>query len=150
MKRVVPILMMLLLVGAEAPVEPPPPPPPPASPFTVVDVFIDPRGTPMAAYQFELSVAQGTVNFVGVEKGDGAGFQDPPYYDPAATNGSRIVVGAFNVGGRLPQNRTRMARLHVHVQGDVKPIYNVRLMTAGDADGKPIPADVTFTEGERR
>jgi hypothetical protein len=146
-KRIVPILLLLALVGAEAPVEPPVQP---ASPFTVVDVFIDPRGTPMAAYQFELSVTHGKVNFVGVEKGDIPAFQDPPYYDPAATNGSRIVVGAFNVGGQLPRNKSRMVRLHVNIEGDVKPQFVVKLMTAGDADGKPIPADVTFTEGERR
>jgi hypothetical protein len=148
-KRIVPILLLLVLAGAEAPIAPPPPQQP-ASPFTTIDVYIDPRGTPMAAYQFELRATDGLVSFVGVEKGDIPGFQDPPYYDAASTDKTRIVVGAFNVGGNLPNRKSRMVRLHVHVEGDVKPKYTVKLMTAGDADGKPIPADVTFTEGERR
>src|SRR5687768_5906106 len=78
-------------------------PPPAASPFRFVDVFIDPQGKPLAAYQFELVAPKG-VQLVGIEGGEHKAFADPPpYYDPKALQeGERIVVSAFDTGADLP------------------------------------------------
>src|SRR5258708_5660502 len=68
----------------------------PRSPFAYVDVFIDPHGTPLAAYQFELRATAGDVKLVGIEGGEHAAFAKPPYYDPKALLNDRIVIAAFN------------------------------------------------------
>jgi hypothetical protein len=57
---------------------------PAPSPFTFVDVFIDPQGKPLAAYQFELRTTAGEAKLVGIEGGEHAAFAHPPYYDPKA------------------------------------------------------------------
>jgi hypothetical protein len=90
-------------------------PPPPASPFRYLDVFIDPQGKPLAAYQFELVAPKG-VQLVGIEGGEHKAFAHPPYYDPKALQqGERIVIAAFDTGADLPAGRTRVARLSVRV-----------------------------------
>ena len=55
-----------------------------SSPFTYVDVFIDPHGRALGAYQFELRATAGDVALVGIEGGEHAAFSHPPYYDPKA------------------------------------------------------------------
>ena len=96
----------------------------------------------------------GQVEIVGIERGDHKDFQDPPYYDPAAMSGNRIVVGAFNITDRLPVGKIRVARLHLHVSGGAKPVYAVNLVVAGDKEGKPLAAQASFglgkSEGEEK
>ncbi len=116
--------------------------------FRTLRVLVDPRGKPMAAWQVEV-VAEGDVKVVGVEQGAARGFSDPPYYDPAAMAGGRIVVGAYSLQKDLPAGRTHVATLHVRVGGadDVK--CKVRVITAGAGDGSPIAAEATVEEGVR-
>jgi hypothetical protein len=116
--------------------------------FEAVDIYIDPQGHSLAAYQFELKVAAGDVTTVGVEGGEHAAFREAPYYDPAAMARRRIIVAAFNTGSDLPAGRTRVARVHVRVGGGERPRYLATLEAAADADGKPIAgATVTVAEG---
>jgi hypothetical protein len=113
-------------------------------------VFIDSHERPMAAYQFELQATRGDVKFVGISGGENKGFQDPPYYDPAAmthTRPARIIVGAFSLADDLPKGKTRVARLSVAIEGDEKPEYAVRVIVAGARDGSEIPAEATLVEG---
>lgn len=127
-----------------------------AARFGVVDVYIDSGRQAMAAYQFELKATAGNVQFVGIENGDAAGFQDPPYYDPAAlaADSRRIIVGAFNLGEKLPSGKTRIARLHVRVGGGEKPVWDAKLVTAGGRDGSAIQGNIQVVdrtgEGEKR
>jgi len=127
---------------------------PVAGGFSTVDLFVDSGTQPLAAWQMEFKAIAGQVEIVGIERGDHKDFQDPPYYDPAALSGNRIVVGAFNITDRLPVGKIRVARLHLHVGGGAKPVYAVNLVVAGDKEGKPITAQASFglgkSEGEEK
>ena len=116
--------------------------------FTYVDVSIDPHGSPLAAYQFELRATAGDVKLVGIEGGEHAAFTKPPYYDTRALLNDRIVIAAFNTGTDLPSAKTRVARLMVRVTGPVAPKYDVKLQVAASSDAKPLGrATVSLSEG---
>jgi hypothetical protein len=114
--------------------------------FKAIDVFIDSREQPLAAYQFELKVTAGDVKLVGVEGGEHAAFQSPPYYDPKALAQQRIVVAAFNTSSELPRGRTRVARLMVQVRGAVTPAYEAAIQVAASAEAKEIPAGISVSD----
>ena len=118
----------------------------PPSPFTYVDVFIDPHGSPLAAYQFELRATAGDVKLVGIEGGEHKAFAAPPYYDSKALLVERIVIAAFNTGSDLPAAKTRIARLMVRV-GETKPKYDVKLQVCASADAKPVMGEISISEG---
>ena len=115
--------------------------------FTYVDITIDPKGQPLAAWQFEFTAEVGQISLVGVEAGDNPAYaKRPPYYDPAALAGNRIIVGDYSLDPAVPTTRTRIARLMLEIRGDVKPQYVTKLMAAANADGKTIPVELTLTE----
>ena len=118
--------------------------------FGAVDVYIDPQGKPLAAYQFELSARGADVTLAGVEGGEHAAFAPPPYYDPRANVERRIVIAAFNTGPDLPSAKMRVARLMVHIEGSAEPQYAVRLQVAASADATSIPATINVKQGARR
>jgi hypothetical protein len=103
-----------------------------------------------AAYQFELKATAGRIEIVGVEGGEHKAFSEAPYYDPAALMHDRIIIAAFNTGQDLPAGRTRIATVHLQIIGDAEPRYELKLTVAGDADGKEIPAEITFEKGEQK
>ena len=115
--------------------------------FTSVDILIDPKGQPLAAYQVEFTAEVGRVSLVGVEAGEHPAYaKRPPYYDPAALAGHRIIVGDYSLAPHLPRNRVRVARLMLEVRGQTKPQYAVKLMAAANADGKTIPVEMSLSE----
>ena len=118
------------------------------SSFKVVDIFIDSGERPLAAYEFEFKAVVGEVRIVGIERGDSRNFRDPPYYDPTALSKNRVIIGSFNTTDELPTQRTRVARLHLHISGGVRPHYALKLIVAGSREGTPIAATVSFKEGE--
>jgi len=120
----------------------------PAMRFVYVDVFIDAGDQPLAAYQFELSAAQGEIKIVGVEGGDHPAFAEPPYYDPKALQNDRIIIAAFDTDTDLPTGKTRIARVHLAIIGNQKPDYVVELSVAATTDGSEIPATTAIAEGE--
>ena len=136
MKRLL-VLITLLCVNA-APADGPAAPA--AAPrFAAVDVLIDPQGRPLAAYQFEFATEVGQVSLVGIESGEAGAFAArPPYYDPAALAGNRVIVGDYSLADDLPKAKIRVARLMLEIGGDARPQYVVKLTAAADADGKPI------------
>jgi hypothetical protein len=117
--------------------------------FATVDVQIDAKGKPVAAYQVEFIADATQVKLVGIEGGDHAAFKQPPYYDPAALSKNRVIVAAFNTRSDLPKSSFRAARLHVQITGPVneKPKWESKLIVAAAADGSAIPATVTLQEG---
>jgi hypothetical protein len=115
--------------------------------FRPVHVYVDPAGTPLAAYQVEI-VADGDAIIVGVEGGEHPAFFAPPYYDPAALAGGRIIIAAFDTGSDLPAQRTRVATLHLREVGPVEPTYRATLEIAGDSDGRVIDAAVDLVPDE--
>ena len=101
----------------------------------------------LAAWQFEFKAVRGEVAIAGVESGEHAAFRKAPYYDLAALRGGRIIIAAFSTDRDLPRGKTRVARLHLYVRGDVKPEYKVELEAAADPDGKEIEATVSISKG---
>lgn len=152
MKTLFGIILVALSLAAGARRDPVPVPPSaqPAIRFSYVDIFVDSRQQPLAAYEFELKATSGDVKFVGVAAGDDRGFQDPPYYDQARMqyqNPARIVIGAWSLADKLPTGKTRVARVSVATEGNEEPTFAVRMIVAGTKGGAEIPADVTIAEG---
>lgn len=116
--------------------------------FAPLHIYLDSGNKPFAAFQFELKAAFGQIKIVGVEGGQHEAFKEAPYYDPAALANDRIIIAAFNTGRDLPKGRTRIATLHLQIIGDIEPEYELKLTVAADADGKEIPAKISFEKGE--
>jgi hypothetical protein len=119
----------------------------PSPRFTFVDVFVDPHGTPLAAYQLEFLADPARVTLVGIEGGSHTAFKDPPYYDPAALSGNRVILAALNTGADVPRDKTRVARLHLRIQGTDKPTMSSKLIVAASSNEQKIQADVTVSQG---
>ena len=116
--------------------------------FTALDVYLE-AGEPLAAWQFELRESSGRMRVVGVENGDSTAFRDAPYYDLAAVNdgmADHIIVADYsmNPAAELPTGRSRVATVHIQLEGLAEPDYELSLMAAGGADGAPIQALIEF------
>jgi len=116
--------------------------------FAPLHIYLDSGNRSLAVYQFELKATAGQIKIVGVEGGQHEAFKEAPYYDPAASAKDRIIIAAFSTGSNLPKGRTRIATIHLQIIGDAEPEYDLKLAVAGDADGKEIPAEITFEKGE--
>jgi hypothetical protein len=122
--------------------------PTPTVRFVALDIYLDCR-TPVAAWQFELGERHGHMTVVGVENGESAAFERAPYYDREAVergDAGRVIVADFSLqpAERLPVGRTRIATIHVQLIGDETPDYQLRLLAAGDAAGRPIDAEISL------
>jgi hypothetical protein len=118
---------------------------PPASRFAAVDLIIDPAGQPLAAWQLEFAAEPGQISLVGVETGDHPAYTArPPYYDPAALAGNRIILGDYSLAPDLPKKPFRAARLMLEIRGDANPQYVTKLIAAANADDKPIRVTITL------
>ena len=118
--------------------------------FAPLHIYLDSGNRSLAAYQFELKATTGQIEIVGVEGGKHEAFSEAPYYDPAALAQDRIIIAAFNTGQDLPKGHTRIATIHLQITGEAEPQYELELTVAGDADGKEIPAKITFEKGEEK
>ncbi|MGQ9651736.1 MAG: hypothetical protein ACUVXJ_16655 [Phycisphaerae bacterium] len=119
--------------------------------FTYVDVLIDTKDQPLAAYQFELAAEKGDGKIVGIEGGEHSAFKAPPYYDPAAMSRDHVIIAAFNTGKDLPEGKTRVARIHVQITGEQKPEYVIKLEVAASSEAQPISGEIaTVSEGGTR
>ncbi len=116
----------------------------PAVRFEFIDVYVDSGDVPLAAYQFELTDAAGSIKIVGIEGGEHEAFATPPYYDPKALKNNRVIIAAFSTADDLPTGQTRVATVHVQVEVDVIPEITINLEAAGDVQGNEIDAGVSF------
>src|SRR5262249_44019746 len=116
-----------------------------AARFTTADVFIDPHGAPLAAYQVEILGDPSRVTLVGIEGGEHAAFKIPPYYDPKAMSGNRVILAALNAGTDLPRGKTRVARLHLRILGTDTPAITSKLIVAASPNEQAIKADVNIS-----
>ncbi len=119
-----------------------------AARFAVVDVYVD-TTVPLAAWQFELHERNGEMQVVGIENGESRAYTQAPYYDRAAVDrgaADRIIVASFSLrpAAELPVGRARVATVHVRLTGDAVPDYQLQLVAAGAADGRPIDAKITL------
>ena len=85
--------------------------------------------------------------------GESEAYRTPPVYDPKAMMHDRVIIGAYSTAEEdsLPRGRTRVARVHVRVEGPAgfEPEFAVVLETAGTAHGARIAGEVTIEKGER-
>ncbi len=116
--------------------------------FQAVDVFVDSKAQPLAAYQIEITAPKESVKIVGIEGGEHAAFREPPFYDPKAIQHERVILAAFSTSaaGKLPSGRTRVATIHVQIAGKERPQFVVKLQTSATVDGKKIATDAAVEE----
>ena len=116
--------------------------------FRTIDIFVDSRSTPLAAYQVEFAATNGVVRIVGIEGGESAAFRQPPVYDPKAMQQDRVIIASFSTRATsmLPAGKTRVATIHIQVSSDQEPRFEIKLQTAGDSRGHKISAQATFEE----
>lgn len=106
--------------------------------FLAVDLFVDPKGQPLAAYQLTLTAVGATI--VGVEGGEHAAYSQAPYYDPAAIQHERVIIAALSTRADLPTAKTRVARVHVMTTGEGEPEFVLTMESAGTTDAEKIDA----------
>lgn len=125
--------------------------------FGAADVFVDGGEKAVGSYQVELVMPEGA-KLVGVEGGSAKGYADAPYYDKAALQNNRVILGAIamtlpakeNPGSRTVElkpdaGRQRVARVHVFFEPEVKNPWGqmrAKMMAAGDATAErmePLP-----------
>ncbi len=113
--------------------------------FDAVHVFVDSGTMALAAYQLSLRATRGNVGIVGIEGSDHHAFANPPYYDPIAIQGDRVIIGAFSTAdvNSLPTGRTRIATIHVQITGG-QAEYDAQLTVSGGIDGLAIPGRLTL------
>ncbi len=101
----------------------------------------------LAAWQVSLR-AEGA-RIVGIEGGEHRAFAAPPHYDPRAMMNDRAILAAYSTADDLPRGRTRVARVHVRLDGQTAPAWEASLSVATDADGARVEARVSVmrTEG---
>ncbi len=125
--------------------------------FRPVDVYVDSGETLLAAYQIEVLYDNSRVKIVGLEGGEAKAFNEAPYYDPAGLEKGRIVIAAFVPEDvdleEAPAGRTRVARLHLQVEGPGgdEAVYGmtIRLAVAADAEGRRIRGRVQLVDGRK-
>jgi hypothetical protein len=98
--------------------------------FVAVDVYANTGTSPLAAWQIEVNCDPSQAKIVGVE---GVG-DKPPYYDPAALEGGRIILANFSTESELPSGRVLVARIHFQETGS--PVYTPTLMAAAAPGGE--------------
>jgi hypothetical protein len=115
--------------------------------FRAIDIYLDPQGAPLAAYQLEFAGTNGVAKIVGIEGGETAAFREPPFYDPKAMQQDRVIIAAFstNPSTQLPSGKTRVATIHFQTSGTA-PGFVLKLETAADANGQKLQATASFEE----
>ena len=116
--------------------------------FRAVDIYVDSKESPLAAYQIEFSVTNGNARIVGIEGGEHPAFTEPPFYDPKAMQHERVIVAAFSTNpvSNLPKGKTRLATIHIQTSRAVGPEFELKLQAAADSSGKKIPAEASAQE----
>lgn len=114
--------------------------------FSAVDVYLD-SAAPVAAWQFEFGAAGDGMKVVGVENGDSAAFQGTPYYDREAVQAGtaeRIIVADYSLAeaAELPSGRTRIATLHLMLEGPAGDDLRLRLVKAVGPAGNPVEVSI--------
>ena len=116
--------------------------------FRTVDIYVDSKGTPLAAYQIKISFTNANVKIVGIEGGEHPAFREPPMYDPKALQHERAIIAAFNTSseGQLPKSKTRVATIHVQasIEGGLQCV--LKAQAAANPEGKRIVVEATWEE----
>jgi len=120
--------------------------------FRVVDIYVDSKGAPLAAYQLRLSITNAGAKIVGIEGGEHLAFHEPPLYDPKAMQHERVIIAAFNTGSsnELPKGKTRVATIHIQTTGDEALQCILKMQTAANPEGTRIAIEATWEERKNK
>lgn len=120
--------------------------------FDTVEIVLDTKDLPLAAYQLELRAVSGEAKIVGIEGGEHPEFAEPPYYDPEAMQNERVIIGAFSTAdaAALPSGKIRVATIHLQIAGDAPLEFEAQLHVAADSTGRAIEAEVQYNMGSER
>ena len=88
---------------------------------------------------------------VGVENGESAAWSDAPYFDREAVNlglADRIIVADYSLApaGELPDDRTRIATIHIQLSGQAEAEFDLRLIAATNTDGTKLDAEISIEQ----
>ncbi|MBE0542030.1 MAG: hypothetical protein IH623_11630 [Verrucomicrobia bacterium] len=114
--------------------------------FVAVDIFVDSKEKPLAAYQLEFSVTNNAAKIVGIEGGEHAAFAEPPFYDKQAMQRERVIIAAFSTAKELPAGKTRVATIHLQINDTNELKIETKLATAASADGNKIASPILTTK----
>lgn len=116
--------------------------------FRTMDISLESKDKPLAAYQLEFSATAGDVRIVGIEGGEHQAFAQPPYYDPKAMQHDRVIIAAFSTetADKLPKGKTRVATIHLQTKGAVEPEFELKLQTAADVGGNKLALEPSVEE----
>jgi hypothetical protein len=116
--------------------------------FSAVDIYVDSKNAPLAAYQIEFSATNGVAKILGIEGADSGAFREPPFYDAKAIQHERVIIAAFNTAAadKLPSGKTRIATIHLQIVRNEAPRFQLTLQAAANPDGNRISADASFEE----
>ena len=116
--------------------------------FCAVDIYVDSGSTPLAAYQVEFAATNGAARIVGIEGGEHPAFRQPPVYDPKALQRERVIMASFSTAAaaELPTGKTRVATIHYQTTDTQPPRFQLKLQTAGDAQGNKMSVQASFEE----
>lgn len=116
-----------------------------------VDILVDSGEHALGAYQVEMTaVREGLLPpaVLVVEGGEPGEFAEPPRYDARAVRGGRLILAWFSLAAEnaLPKGRTRVARVHLRVDGPgPEPVIAARAMAAGNARAERIEVSAEAT-----
>jgi hypothetical protein len=116
--------------------------PPAGIHFFGMDLWVDSGNEALAAYQIEITYNRSSVKIVGLEGGQAGSFANAPYYDQKGFESGRIIVAAFTTDKDAPKGRTRVATIHIAVEGNATPELTGKLMTAAQSGGRRITPGV--------
>jgi hypothetical protein len=114
-----------------------------------MDLWLDSGDRPLAAYQVDIRYDKNTTRIVSVEGGETKAFNAAPYYDTKGMEGGRMILAAFTADEEAPTGRTRVARVHLRIEGGRKPSLTVRLTTAATKNGERIKPNVRLEQPKR-
>ncbi len=116
--------------------------------FRAVDIYVDSKDKPLAAYQLEFSVTNGNAKIVGIEGGEHPAFREAPYYDPKAIQQERVIIAAYSTerADNLPRGKTRVATVHLQLRGTMMSQFTVNLQAAANEVGAPLQLEVSLVE----
>lgn len=119
--------------------------------FRALDLWVDAGDSPLAAYQVECNYNPGQVKIVGIEGGEAKAYNPAPYYDRAGKTGGRIIIAAFTIEDEeAPRGRTRVARLHLRVEGEGDVDVSLSLVTAARPGGERTNPEVSLQAPQGR
>ena len=116
--------------------------------FRAVDIYLDSKSAPLAAYQLEFAATNGAVKIVGIEGGEHRAFREAPFYDPKAIQLERVIIAAFSTepAAKLPTGKTKVATIHIQITGLQEPAFELKLQAAADSQGNKISVEASFEE----